>query len=102
MLLSCRRRRFPFNNRGEVGERIIDAVVGIATLGMVPDVLGIDKKRGGPDASTPPDPNKAAQSALDAQTADRKKLLASGGSTGQGQSSPILGSDIHTLNLGGM
>jgi hypothetical protein len=64
-------------------------------------MLGLRGKDKGPDPVAPPDPNAATQAALDAQNKSRKALLASGGATGQGQPSPILGSDIHSLNLGG-
>jgi hypothetical protein len=111
-----RRRRFPFNNRGDLsfsGWNPIHAVENWgnsfniwADAGYQDWTVGAAKKRLNAEnnaISLPlPDPNAAQQTALDAQTKQRKTLLASGGATGQGQSQPILGSDIHSLNLGGM
>ena len=69
------------------------------------DAYGLKKEMNAGDVSsvTPPDPNKAAQDAKDAQTADRKKLLATGGQTQYaGAGAILLGDNINTINLGGL
>jgi hypothetical protein len=72
--------------------------------GDVAGVFAPGGKTGGglPGAEPLPDPNAAAQTALDAQNKERRALLASGGKTDMtGGSGMLLGSDIHSLNLGG-
>ena len=109
MKLLCRRRgRFPFNERGDLGGIFKEANVewdafwkgdtGRAfTYAPGTDVHG-NPLNPAPAPATP-DPNAAQDAALSAQTAQRRAALASGSITGGSQ--PILGSDIHSLNLGG-
>ena len=87
--------RFPFNNKGNIGEWFSHG--GLA--GMLMD----KKDKGSEPAPAPlPDPNAAAQTALDAQNKDRRTLLASGGRTDlTSGSGMLLGSDINSLNVGG-
>ena len=91
MRLSWNDKRFPFNNRGE------------SALHAIMDLFsGGSKSSDTPTAPAAPDPNKAAQDALDAQNKDRRALLASGGKTDlTGGSGMLLGSDINSLNVGG-
>ena len=71
--------------------------------GLIPMLLEKKDKSSSPGSVTPPDPNTAVQTALNAQNLDRKKLLATGGKVDYtGGEAMILGSDIKTLNMGGM
>ena len=93
-------KRFPFNNRGE--SHFFDQIAYWSTHGLVDLFTGGSKGADPPAAVAPPDPNKAAQDALDAQNKDRRALLASGGKTDlTGGSGMLLGSDINSLNVGG-
>ena len=67
------------------------------------DFMGNAPKADLPALPAAPDPNAAVQTALDAQNLERRKLLATGGNTDvTGGKAMILGSDINTLNMGGM
>ena len=86
------------------------ALVAAIAVGTAGGLAATEAVFGGKGAKAPdvpaqaalPDPNAAAQTALDAQTAQRKALLASGGQTNvTGGGANILGSDIHSLNLTG-
>ena len=104
MRLSWNDKRFPFNNKGSSELHDIISMLGPG-LGQIlagNDYMGNPKKADLPAAAALPDPNKAAQDALDAQNKDRRALLASGGRTDlTAGSGMLLGSDIHSLNLGG-
>ena len=100
-----KRARFPFNNRGDA--HMFDQIGNwFSAGGLAPYLMGGgakgmkgDEPPAPPDA---PDPSKAADDALAAQTSQRRSLLASGGQTKYaGGESMLLGSDITTLNLGG-
>jgi hypothetical protein len=90
--------RFPFNNRGDISW----LGPGFGQMLAGNDYMGNSPKNEPPAPPPAPDPNAAANTALDAQSKQRRALLATGGQTEfAGSGGMLLGSDIHSLNLGG-
>ena len=102
---SC--KKFPFNNGGW-----LLAAAAISTIGSYETQQSSMRQQEKEQAhledvnrqnAAQVSPDKAEQAAKDAQSNERRMLLASGGQTNiTGGNAPILGDDIKTINMAGV